>query len=429
MAKQAPREHRKFRFTVSNIKALKPQAKPVEYRDATLKGFFVRVSPAGHKSYYCQYRVGNQVARATDFCMGAVSDYPNPEEARQHAQTIQYNAKHKGIDPKAEKAAERRRKKQRKLQEAKDAEAHTLGSFIDDIYTDYAELHQRGGTAAVKRLKGAFSDLLGRKIDDIPADDITAWRDQLRKKGRTPQTTNRYMDDLRSCMNHALERGVIAVHPFDNIPRKKRRLKTEDDKRVRYLGQRDEHEDIQDEASNKIGERARLLKALDTQGLPKYMKPMVLLALHTGMRRGELFKLKWSDIDFRQKHIRLKAMNTKSNKTRYAYLNDVTDKLLREWRKAQGNVLNIDGLVFPNPVTGKPLTTVKRAWKTVVTKAQLQDFRLHDCRHDFASQLVTKGVPLYTVAELLGHSGVEITQRYAHLAPRHKADAVSLLCS
>jgi integrase len=427
MAEQAPKESRKFRFTVSNIKSLKPQAKPVEYRDSTLKGFFVRVSPTGNKSYFCQYRTGNQV-RATTFCMGVVSDYPNPEEARKHAQTIQYNAKHKGVDPKADKVAEREREKQRRLQEAKDADAHTLRSFVDDVYANYAELHQRAGIAAVKRLKGAFSDLLDRKIDSISADDITAWRDQLRKKGRTPQTANRYMDDLRSSMNYALEQGVIVTHPFDALPKKKRRLKTEDDKRVRYLGQRDDHENIKDEDGNKIGERARLLKALDTAGLPKYMASLVLLALHTGMRRGELFKLKWPDVDFRQRHIRLKAVNTKSNKTRYAYLNDVTDKLLREWRKGQENVLNIDGLVFPNPVTGKPLTTIKRAWKTVVTNAQLQDFRLHDCRHDFASQLVTKGVPLYTVAELLGHSGVEITQRYAHLAPQHKADAVSLLC-
>lgn len=235
------------------------------------------------------------------------------------------------------------------------------------------------------------------------------------------------MDDMRSCLNHALDTGAITAHPFDDLPKKKRRLKTPDEERARYLGQRDELEDISDEHGKKTGERARLLKALDTATLPAYIKPLVLLALHTGMRRGELFKLKWSDIDSKRRHIRLPATNTKSNKTRYAYLNEVADTLLRDWRKAQGNVVNFDGLVFPNPVSGKPLTTIKKAWRTLTTHARLADFRFHDCRHDFASRLVTKGVPLYTVAELLGHSGVEITTRYAHLEPQHKADAVAML--
>lgn len=410
---------RKFRFTNTSVKAQKPEAKVYECRDTSTKGLILRVTPSGAKTYYITYRTAD--GKPNRYRLGMLQEFENPEAARIAAGKEWDRVRNKGADLQAEKKAKAKLRREQ-------ANAHTLRSFIDDVYTDYAELNQRAGTAAVKRLKGAFYDLLDRKIGSISADDMTTWRDQLRKKGRTPQTANRYMDDLRSCMNYALEQGVIVTHPFDALPKKKRRLKTEDDKRVRYLGQRDDHENIKHEDGNKIGERARLLKALDTAGLPKYMAPLVLLALHTGMRRGELFKLKWSDVDFRQRHIRLKAVNTKSNKTRYAYLNDVTDMLLREWRKGQGNVLNIDGLVFPNPVTGKPLTTIKRAWKTVVTNAQLQDFRLHDCRHDFASQLVTKGVPLYTVAELLGHSGVEITQRYAHLAPQHKADAVSLLC-
>jgi len=413
-------QHRKFKFTTTTVKAQKPEAKPYECRDTATKGLILRVTPAGTKTYYITYRTGDGEPKR--YRLGLLQEFENPEAARIAAGKEWDRIRNKGADPQAEKQAAAKRRQQ-------DAHAHTLRSFIDDVYTDYAELHQRAGGEAIKRIKGTFANLLDKKLGAITASDITTWRDQLRKKGRTPQTANRYMDDLRSCFNHAVDQDAISAHPFDELPRKKRRLKTEDDKRVRYLGQRDDHEDIMDENGNKLRERDRLLKALETKSLPSYIKPLVLLALHTGMRRGELFKLKWSDIDSKQRHIRLPAVNTKSNKTRYAYLNDLTDKLLRDWKKQQGNILNIDGLVFPNPVTGKPLTTIKRAWRTVITKAQLQDFRLHDCRHDFASQLVTKGVPLYTVAELLGHSGVEITTRYAHLEPRHKADAVSLLCS
>ncbi|HEC25998.1 MAG TPA: DUF4102 domain-containing protein [Gammaproteobacteria bacterium] len=409
---------RKFRFTNTSVKAQKPEAKVYECRDTSTKGLILRVTPSGAKTYYIKYRTAD--GKQNRYRLGMLQEFENPEAARIAAGAEWDRIRNKGADPQAEKKA-------RALKLAQDATAHTLKSFIDDVYGDYAELHQRAGKDSEKRLKGAFEELLTKKIATISASDLTVWRTKRLKKGNKPQTVNRYMDDMRSCLNHALEVGAITHHPFDDLPKKKKRVKTEDDKRVRYLGQRDDYEDIEDEDGNKIGERARLLKALDTKSLPKYMSPIVLLALHTGMRRGELFKLKWSDIDFRQKHIRLNAVNTKSNKTRYAYLNDVTDRLLRDWKKEQGNVTNIDGLVFPNPHTGKPLTTIKKSWKTVVDAAQLNDFRLHDCRHDFASQLVTKGVPLYTVAELLGHSGVEITTRYAHLEPRHKADAVAKL--
>jgi len=410
---------RKFRFTVSEVKKLKPEAKAYECRDASTQGLILRVTPNGVKTYYIAYRTADGTPKR--YRLGLVQEFENPEATRIAAGKEWDRIRNRDADPQAEKLAAIAQRRQQ-------AVAHTLRSFIDGVYRDYAELHQRGGKDAVKRLKSAFADLMDKKLNALTANHLIAWRDTLRKKGRTPQTVNRYMDDMRSCLNHALETGEIAGHPFADIPRKRRRLKAEDDKRVRYLGQRDDHEDIQDDNGNKLGERARLLAALDRPENPKYLKPLALLALHTGMRRGELFKLKWSDIDFKQRHIRLPAVNTKSNKSRYAYLNDVSEALLRDWKKAQGKVTNIDGLVFPNPHTGKPLTTIKKAWKTLVNAAQIENFRFHDCRHDFASQLVTKGVPLYTVAELLGHSGVEITTRYAHLEPKSKARAVSMLC-
>ena len=90
-------------------------------------------------------------------------------------------------------------------------------------------------------------------------------------------------------------------------------------------------------------------------------------------------------------------------------------------------VRHISGLVFVNPDTEKAYTTVKKAWATLTTTAQLDDFNFHDLRHDFASRLVQSGVNLYEVKDLLGHSSITLTERYAHLAPAHKVAAVAKL--
>ena len=83
--------------------------------------------------------------------------------------------------------------------------------------------------------------------------------------------------------------------------------------------------------------------------------------------------------------------------------------------------------MFPSPATGLQLREIKTAWRTLMKAAAIHDFRFHDIRHDFASRLVTGGVDLYRVKELLGHGSIEITQRYAHLASHTLAEAVEVL--
>ena len=96
------------------------------------------------------------------------------------------------------------------------------------------------------------------------------------------------------------------------------------------------------------------------------------------------------------------------------------------WRDQSANT-SPDDLIFPSPRTGEKLTDVKKAWHTVLKEAKIENFRWHDMRHDFVSQLVMKGVDLNTVRELMGHKNITTTQIYAHLAPEHKLKAVELL--
>ena len=99
--------------------------------------------------------------------------------------------------------------------------------------------------------------------------------------------------------------------------------------------------------------------------------------------------------------------------------------MLKAWRNQSPSD---SGLVFPNS-NGKAFNNVKKAWAGVLEKAKIKEFRWHDLRHHFASRLVMAGVDLNTVRELLGHSDIKMTLRYAHLAPKHKAEAVSRLVS
>jgi len=150
---------------------------------------------------------------------------------------------------------------------------------------------------------------------------------------------------------------------------------------------------------------------------------MVLISLNTGIRRGELFNLEWPRVNFSTKTLTVIGDTTKTNETRHIPLNKEALETLREWQK---ECRKKSGFVFPSSNGGR-LEDVKSSWLGLLERAGITDFRWHDMRHDFASRLVMAGVPLNTVRDLLGHSDIKMTLRYAHLAPDSKAAAVDLL--
>ena len=119
----------------------------------------------------------------------------------------------------------------------------------------------------------------------------------------------------------------------------------------------------------------------------------------------------------------IREKNTKSRKMRYLPLNGEAYSVLQKWAPNESNLI---GLVFPSK-NKKPFVSIKKAWKTLLKKAGVHNFRWHDLRHSFASKLVMAGVDLNTVRELLGHADLKMTLRYAHLAPEHMSKAVARL--
>jgi len=166
-----------------------------------------------------------------------------------------------------------------------------------------------------------------------------------------------------------------------------------------------------------------LLRDLDTLPFADHLKPMVITSLGTGMRRGELFALTWEFVDADLKIISVDGNYAKSGKTRHIPMNSDVLQTLLDWKRQTSA---IGGLVFRS-ANGSKFDNVNSSWERVLREAKIENFRWHDMRHTFASRLAMANVDLNTIRELLGHADYNMTLRYAHLAPSHKAAAVERL--
>jgi integrase len=152
-----------------------------------------------------------------------------------------------------------------------------------------------------------------------------------------------------------------------------------------------------------------------------HLRPIILTALHTGMRRGEILGLKWHQVDLAKRIIRVEK--TKSGKNRFIPISEFLMLELVKLKKENGT----SQFVFLNPRTRKPMTDVKTSFNAATRRAGIYGLRFHDLRHTFASRLVEMGFDLITVKDLLGHNSVITTQRYTHANAEQKKKAVHAL--
>jgi integrase len=152
---------------------------------------------------------------------------------------------------------------------------------------------------------------------------------------------------------------------------------------------------------------------------PEWLRPIVLLAVATGMRRSEILKLRWLDVDLMNK--RLMLPQTKNGDGRVVYLNQTAEATFRGL--AEGRSVNATAKIFAGIQPEHVSVTFLRACR----KVGIQDFRFHDCRHTAASWLRMAGADIHTVAQLLGHKDLRMAIRYQHLSPEYLADAVGKL--
>lgn len=218
---------------------------------------------------------------------------------------------------------------------------------------------------------------------------------------RSNATINRYCAVISKMFNLLIADGKLVKNPCKFSPKLR-----ENNYKIRYL---------------KEDEQKRLFdafKSTEFEEEKKFLKVIVIVALYEGMRKGEIMYLSPKQVDFENGFIDI--LKSKSGKERKIPL---ADKV----REALLSLGNVGDYYFINPKTQKPYVDFKKSFATLLKKAQIENFRFHDFRHTVATRLVESGVDLLIVKEILGHSNIETTMRYAHPVPELKLKAISKL--
>ena len=260
--------------------------------------------------------------------------------------------------------------------------------FVIETFLPYSEANKKSFYSDVLICRVLVEKLKGKTLRQITPPVIESYKQERlnmpTKHGnkRSPATVNRHLSVLSKIFSLAIDEELIETNPCQRV--RKLRL---DNQRMRVLSAEEE---------------ARLLLALGDNEL---VKNIVTLALHTGLRRGEMFNLKWFDVDFNRNLIQVQE--SKSNKKRFVPMNATARGMLQ-------NLKRKSEYVFPSPKTGRRLNDIKRSFRRAVREASIRDFRFHDLRHTAASRMADSGADAFTLAKILGHSDIRMTARYTH---------------
>ena len=368
------------KITIASIKALAARAaasgKEEILRDAALAGFEARARPSGAKvAYAVRYRAGSgrqaPMRRAT---IGKHGSPWTPETARAEARRL-LGLVAQGKDPAGVRS------------EAKGAP--TVAEFAARFLAEHAEAKRKASTAAeYRRLLGrVILPALGkRKVADIKRADIARLHHANRE---APYQANRTLAVLSKMMNLAERWGLRpdGTNPCRHVERYGEK------KRERFLSPE---------------ELARLGDALAGYDGSPYYTAAIKLLVFTGARLGEILGLQWQWVDFERGEARLP--DSKSG-AKTLHLPPPALAVLAELPRVEGNPHVIVG-----GVAGTALVNLEKPWRAIRKQAGLEDVRLHDLRHSFASIAASGGMGLPIIGEMLGHTQAQTTQRYAHLA-------------
>lgn len=271
----------------------------------------------------------------------------------------------------------------------------TNGLLLSTLIDEYIGQFSGKDKNVFYRLAWWYEHYGHMSLADISHTTIRAGLKQLSNSGRQGGTLNRYKANLSSVFQLAKENYGLSINPCREIT-----AKPESAGRVRFLSD---------------NERAALLKACQSSQWDK-LYFITLLAITTGARRGELLKLRWRDVEIKNRRATL--YDTKNGKNRVLPL---TGEVIIELKKFQGIG---NALLFPSVSNTEIAYDFRIPWEKALDSAKIDDFHFHDLRHTCASYLAQNGATLVQIAEILGHSNTVVTSRYAHLCINHKQKLV-----
>lgn len=270
-------------------------------------------------------------------------------------------------------------------------------SALADSALEWSKAHKLSYDDDVIRKKRIVEQFGSRSAELITAQDIEKWFAEQTWK---PATFNRYKALFSLIYRLGINSGKVKINPARAV-----KTRTENNGRTRFLS-REEERRLRQKIEDLYPER-----------LPEFD-----IALHTGMRRSEQYGLTWDCVDLERRILTIPR--SKHGGTRYVFLNDTALAALQVlWKFANGT-----GRVFSNGYTSETSYGAREWFEKCATAAKIENFTWHCLRHTFASNLVMRGVDIRTVQELMGHKTIQMTLRYAHLAPQHQLAAVQRLC-
>jgi integrase len=279
----------------------------------------------------------------------------------------------------------------------KNVDAPKLRNFIAETFMPWAKTNKRTWAHDEFRSRPLLEAMGHKAMDEISPILIERYkRDRraaktVRGTERAPSSVNRELELLSKIFSLAIDQGLAIHNPCQKVKRFR-----EDNERNRYLSDEEE---------------SRLMAVLN--GPRASLCPLVVLAIHTGMRRGELLSLRWANVDFARGLIHVMNSHreqTKSGHSRSIPMNQISRKELLSLQRKSGDT----EYVFVNRRTGKPRTDVKRGFRSACRDAGLEDFRFHDLRHTAATRLGDAGVDTRRIMAILGHRCIQTLARYTH---------------
>ncbi len=359
---------RKMRLTDAATARFKPRAREYTVWDTRVGGLGVRVRPSGHRGYVYLSNVDGRVRKLT---LGPVM-LKSVHEIRRECLEIAV---------------------QRKFSD--EGERGEVPLFRDFVASPWRNIcYDRYKASTQKRTDDALKNQLLPTFGALPLDRITRaavhrWFDSYSRTA--PGGANRALDVFHQIMNHAVGRGLIASSPARGVKRNPCR------KLTRFLSREEIH---------------RLHRVLDTYATgrqsDRQQADIIRLLMLTGCRKGEIVGLRWRTLNEN-------VANLPDSKTgpRSVFLNAHARRIIERQPRGESD------FIFPSPLgEERPCSRNLPLWYLVRKQVGIEDVRLHDLRHTFASHAVMRGIPLPVVAKLLGHKQLQMTLRYAHVGDR-----------